>query len=292
MEMGARMARADVRGVGINYEAVGDEGPWVVVTEGGRSDLEVARPMAERFASAGFRAVIHDRRNCGASDVSLSGDGAEDELFADDVYELLLQLDALPAYVCGGSSGSRMSMVLTVRHPDAVRALMLWSPSGRRFAAERLAENYYGQYILVAEQGGMAAVCDTPYYRQRIERHPANREHLMGLDVDEFISTMRRWRQYILDGGELPMIGVTEAELRSIAVPTCIIPGEDDVHPYAVAEDLVGLIPNAELHPLEGLPFIDTSDPAAAMRAYFDRQGRYAEVFFPFLEGIGAPAAS
>src|SRR5690606_26036903 len=124
-----------------NYEVIGDEGPWVIITEGGRSDLEVPRPMAERFAAAGYRVVIHDRRNCGASDISFAGDGAEEDLFADDTYELLRQLGALPAIAVGGSSGSRMSIVLAVRHPDAVEALLLWSPSGRRFAAERLAQN-------------------------------------------------------------------------------------------------------------------------------------------------------
>src|SRR5690606_39180301 len=122
------------------------------------------------------------------------------------------------------------------------------------------------------------------YYRHRIERNPGNRERLMGTDVEQFIETMRRWRQYILDGADLPMIGVSEENLRGISVPTCIIPGEDEVHPPAVAEDLVRLIPNAELHTLDGLPFIETGNPAAAMLAYHERQSRYLEVFSPFLE--------
>ena len=44
------------------------------------------------------------------------------------------------------------------------------------FAAGRLPENYYGQFIRVCEVGGMEAVCATEAYTERIEAFMANKE--------------------------------------------------------------------------------------------------------------------
>jgi hypothetical protein len=41
---------------------------------------------------------------------------------------------------------------------------------------------YYGQFIEAARQGGMAAVCATEQYQERIAANPANRERLMAMD--------------------------------------------------------------------------------------------------------------
>ena len=69
--------------------------------------------------------LIHDRRNCGASDVVIEGEDSEYEILADDLYELLSKLGALPAFVGGSSSGCRLSLLFALRHPEAVRALLL-----------------------------------------------------------------------------------------------------------------------------------------------------------------------
>ena len=46
-----------------------------------------------------------------------------------------------------------------LRHPDATRALMLLRVTGGAFPAKRLPEMYYGQFIDIAKEGGMAAIC-------------------------------------------------------------------------------------------------------------------------------------
>src|SRR5688500_2410923 len=109
--------------------------------------MELFRPLADNFAAAGYRVIIHDRRNSGASEIAHSGEGSEDEIFADDMYQLCSQLGALPVIACGGAGGSRHSILLTLRHPGSTTALLLWWPSGSRESAEQLAELYYGQYI-------------------------------------------------------------------------------------------------------------------------------------------------
>src|SRR5712692_4228858 len=103
------MPLANIHGVNINYKVIGNHGPWVALSPGGRRALEGVEPLAGRLADAGHRVLLHDRRNCGVSDIVIDGDDSEYEIWADDLYELLSQLHALPAFVGGSSSGCRHS---------------------------------------------------------------------------------------------------------------------------------------------------------------------------------------
>jgi pimeloyl-ACP methyl ester carboxylesterase len=244
------MPLARVRGITINYEILGERGPWMALSPGGRRALADVKPLAERLAQAGYRVVLHDRRNCGASDVVIGGEDSEFEIWADDLHELLSQLNALPAIVGGGSSGARLSMLFALRHPQAVRALLLWRLTGGAFAVNRLARQYYAQYIEAAKAGGMAAVCATEHFRDRIEDNPSNRGRLMQMDPDRFIAVMTRWREEFLKSENLPVIGASEAELKTIKVPTLIIPGNDRTHGHETARTAHRFLANSEFHEL------------------------------------------
>jgi len=180
--------------------------------------------------------------------VLLGGDAAEHEVWADDLYALLKQLDALPAFVGGSSSGCRMSLAFALRYPQAVRGLLLWRVTGGNFAAQRLAREYYSQYITAAQSGGMAAVCATPHFRDLIAAWPANRDKLMAADPQAVMAAMTRWSKGFIDEAGYPVIGATEAQLRSIKAPACVIPGNDNTHPKAVGETLARLLPDATLN--------------------------------------------
>ena len=127
------MSTAIVRGAHINYEVLGSKGPWMALSPGGRRPLQGVRPLAQRMADAGYRVVIHDRRNCGASDVRIGGDDPENEIWANDLHELLQQLGAVPVIVGGGSSGCRLAILFALRYPGLVKALLLWRITGGRF---------------------------------------------------------------------------------------------------------------------------------------------------------------
>ena len=275
------MPIANVRGVCINYKVLGSDGPWVALSPGGRRDLGAVEPLAQRMAEAGHRVVIFDRRNCGASDVVIDGADSEYEIWADDVHELLSQLGGLPAFVGGSSSGCRTSLLFALRHPDAVRALLLWRVTGGRFACERLAEEYYGQYISAAKRGGMAAVCEMEHWKERIEARPANRERLMSMDPDRFAAVMSHWREYFVRGADLPVIGATEAELKTIKVPACIIPGNDNTHGRQTGENLGRLLARAEVHVL----FPKHYDmPLSPREEWDEKAGEMAELFADFIK--------
>jgi pimeloyl-ACP methyl ester carboxylesterase len=275
------MPLATVRGAAIHYVVVGEKGPWVSLSPGGRRELAAVRPLGERIARAGYRVLLHDRRNCGASDVVIDGDESEYDIWADDLHALMRELDALPAHIGGSSSGCRMSILFALRHPEAVRSLLLWRVTGGRVAAEHLARQYYSDFIELAERGGMAAVCDSEFFRERIAQRPENRERLMSMDTRRFISVMSHWREYFIAGADQPVIGASEAELRSIRVPACIVPGNDFVHARRAGVNVGRLMGAAEVHDimppgpdLDEIPFAE----------WQRREGQLADVFLDFLK--------
>jgi len=283
------MPFARVRGVNINYEILGRRGPWMALSPGGRRALGEIKYLAEPLAEAGYRVLLHDRRNCGASDVVIDGSDSEYEIWADDLFELLTQLNALPAIVGGSSSGCRLALLFALRRPASVRALLLWRVTGGAFAAQRLAENYYGQYITAAREGGMAAVCETEHFRERIEANAANRETLMAMDPERFIAVMSHWREYFLRGADLPVIGASASDLQSITVPTCIIPGNDMTHGLQSGKTAHELIPNSELHHL----FTEQLDvDLGPIEEWHAKAGMHADILLDFLRRQHKSAAA
>ena len=282
------MPIAKVRGINMNHKVLGNHGPWVALSPGGRRDISGIEIQAKEVAARGHRVVIFDRRNCGASDVVIDGDESEYEIWADDIHELLSQLGALPAFVGGSSSGCRTALLFALRHPDSVRGLLLWRVTGGRFACERLAEEYYGQYIKAAQAGGMAAVCEMEHWKERIEANPANRDALMKMNPERFIAVMSHWREYFLKGADLPVIGATEAELQSIKVPACIIPGNDKTHGRQTGENLGRLLRTSEVHVLFPRHY---DEPLSPREEWDEKAGEMARLFADFIKRAGIAAA-
>lgn len=241
------MPYINVHGVNLFYEDYG-KGPAVILTPGGRVDRNGLRPIGALLSSR-CRVILHDRRNCGRSDVVIGGDLSEQHLWAEEMAALLVQIGAAPAYAAGGSAGSRTSLTLAARHPEVVKGVFIWEVSGGPRSAELMAPGYYGQYIDAAERGGMAAVAETEFFAQRIQDNPSNRERLLSMDVREFCAVMRRWSAAfsVLN----PVGDMTEAQLKSITCPVVAFAGNtpDDVHHVSAAEAVQRLVPQSELRP-------------------------------------------
>jgi len=272
----------DIRGVNLHYRVVGERGPWLALITGGRRGFNEFVPLAEKIAAHGIRVLLHDRRNTGASDVLIDGNEGEEEIWTDDLYELLGKLDACPAVVGGASSGARTSIITYLRHPDAVRALFLMRLTGGEFAAGRLPEMYYGQFIRAAREGGMAAVCATEQYRERIAANPANGERLMRMDPQRYIEVMSNWLAIFTAGPVAPMYGVTEAQLASIRVPSIVIPGNDKTHSMACGRAIQKLIPGSRLFEL---PLEDQDVPLIPFPDWAPHEETIARVCAGFILG-------
>lgn len=242
------MPEAIVRGIHINYKVIGMSGPWIALTPGSRRSYDELVDLSKAIAASGYRVLLHDRRNCGSSDVAFDGSGSEHEVWADDLHALAQQLNALPIYVGGSSAGARLAILFAIRHPQALRGLLLWRVTGGQEAVDRLAENYYGLFIKLARAGGMQAVCESEHFTECIKARPGNRDRLMKLDPKQFIKIMTYWRERFLESATLPIVGATEADLNGIKAPACLIAGNDVIHTPATARKAAGLIPNSELH--------------------------------------------
>jgi pimeloyl-ACP methyl ester carboxylesterase len=275
------MPVSTIRGVNINWRTVGDRGPWVMMTTGGRRGHDEFIPLAQKIAQNGFRVMLHDRRNTGASDLWIEGDEGEEATWLGDMYELLASRDALPAFLSGSSAGARTSMRFYLRYPQAVRGLLLLRVTGGAFAAGRLPEQYYGQFISAAQQGGMAAVCAMDAWKERFKENPRGQDYLARLPVDKFIAVFTRWNQIFEAGANLPVMGVTEQELRSIKVPTIIIPGNDNTHSSASGLVAQKLIPGSELH---RLPIDDQDVPLIPFPEWAAYEDEIARVFVDFMQ--------
>ena len=238
------MAVIEVRGIELVYEVLGEAGPWVAISPGGRRGLISDRALGVLIAEAGFRVLVYDRRNTGASEIAISGD-SESEEQAEDLLALLRALDTGPAYIAGCSSGSRLSLLLALAHPEAVRALLLWRVTGGAYAAERLAHNYYGLFLDAVRRGGIAAVAETEHFAAMIRANPANRARLEAMGAAGFAAGMERWLAGFRQGSGHPVAGISPEAMRRLTMPTIIVPGNDRVHPRAPGQAAHRLIPNS-----------------------------------------------
>jgi pimeloyl-ACP methyl ester carboxylesterase len=275
------MPSLKIRDVNIHYRVFGGRGPWLALITGGRRGFNEFVPLAEKIAAHGVRVLLHDRRNTGATDILIDGKEGEEEIWTDDLYELLGRLEARPAVVGGGSSGARTSILTYLRHPDAVRALFLMRLTGGEFAAGRLPEMYYGQFIKAAREGGMAAVCATEQYRERIAANPGNGERLMRMDPKRYIEVMSNWLALFTRGPVAPMYGVTEAQLASIRVPSIVIPGNDKTHSMSCGRAIQRLIPGSRL---VELPLEDQDVPLVPFPEWAPHEETIARVCAEFVK--------
>jgi pimeloyl-ACP methyl ester carboxylesterase len=244
------MPYATIRSVQIFYETFGDHGPWLALNSGGRNSHAEMAPFAKQIAEQGFRVLVHDRRNTGASQMLFEGTDGEEEIWADDLYALMQSLNALPAYFGGSSAGARLSMLMRRRHPEAVKGLLLMRVTGGAFAAGRLPNMYYLQFIKAAQENGMEGVCHTDWYKERLALNPNNRDYLLSLDPKDFIAQQEYWLSKFLQGPRSPVMGMENAELAKFNLPVLVVPGTDRTHASENGIAAHQLIPGSELFQL------------------------------------------
>jgi pimeloyl-ACP methyl ester carboxylesterase len=270
------MAFAEVDGLSIAYEVIGDRGrPWVI-TPGGRysKDSPGVRQLAATLADRGNRVVIWDRPNCGESDVCFTGE-SESAMQADALAGLLKHLDMTPAVIAGGSGGSRVSLLTVARHPEVAAALAVWWISGGPYGLISLGAHYCGESIRAAWSDGMEAVVELPEWAEVLERNPSNRQRFLDQDRKEFIATLERWMLVYCPCGDEVVPGLADAEARRLDLPTLVFrSGESDPHhTRATSERLAEVLPNARLvePPWGDREWVERHTPEARSEGLFAR---------------------
>jgi pimeloyl-ACP methyl ester carboxylesterase len=272
-------------GCRLNYRLRG-EGPLIALTPGGREAGDAVDALAEALA-AGAQVLTWDRRNTGASDVFFGGEGSEQEIWADDLADLITSLGAGPAWLAGGSAGCRVSLLTALRRPEIARGLLLWSGSGGPYGCQFLGFQYHVPYIMAAERGGMAAVAKTPFFADRIAANPQNGERLAALDPADFIAVMKRWNSFFYYRQDCTVAGVADADLSGLSQPALIFEGGDDIHPAEVSAAMARLMPRATLLPSAWPPqeWMDRFT-GRSLGSVFDLYPALAPAIFDFIGGL------
>ncbi len=244
------MASVEINGGNVVYEILGDTGDLIVLTPGGRFSKEIPglRPLADELVAGGYRVLLWDRPNCGASDVQFYGQ-SESHMRADTLHGLLTALDTGPVILAGGSGGARDSMLTTMLYPELVTKLVLWNIVGGIYGTFVLGSYYVVPSILAVRGGGTQALPAMREWRERIEENPANKQRLLDMDSDAFLKVMLRWLNAFVSKPGQTIPGVDDEMFDRITVPTLIIRGgeNDWDHPKRTSLEVNCLIKGSEL---------------------------------------------
>src|SRR3954467_4080760 len=130
---------ADVNGLHMYYETHG-EGRPLLLLHGGLGSGEMFGPVIPALAGAGYQLIVPDLQGHGrTADIDRPIDV---RLMADDIAALIGHLGLDKPDVVGYSLGGGVAFFTAVRHPEAIRKLVMVSTNIRRNAiyAEMLAQ--------------------------------------------------------------------------------------------------------------------------------------------------------
>lgn len=244
------MPTAHVNGGAVVYEILGDTGDLIVLTPGGRfgKDIPGLRPLAQALVAGGYRVLLWDRPNCGLSDVQFYG-VSESHMRAETLHHLLTTLAVGPCVIAGGSGGARDSMVAVMCYPQHFSKLVVWNIVGGVYGSFVLGNYYIGPSILAVRGLGIEGLLTVPEWRDRIAANPANRQRILDLDADRFLTVMRRWLDAFVSKPGQTIPGVPDEQFDAITVPTLIIRGGagDWDHPKRTSLEISCLIKGADL---------------------------------------------
>ncbi|HET9877627.1 MAG TPA: alpha/beta hydrolase [Mycobacterium sp.] len=244
------MASLEVNGGNVVYEILGKSGDLITLTPGGRfgKDIPGLRPLAEALVAGGYRVLLWDRPNCGASDVQFYGQ-SESHMRAETLHSLLTALGAGPCIVAGGSGGARDSILTTMLYPELVTKLVVWNIVGGVYGTFVLGSYYVVPSILAVRGRGIEGLLSVPEWRERIEENPNNKQRLLELDRDEFLRVMLRWLNAFVSKPGQTIPGVDDEMFDRIRVPTLIIRGgeNDWDHPKRTSLEVGCLIKGSQL---------------------------------------------
>ena len=237
-------------GVRIHYQITGRPGaPPILFVQGLGVDKNGWN--LQRLASATrYQAVALDNRGSGRSDKP-HGDYSLEQM-ADDAIAVLDDADIETAHVVGASMGGAICQILAVKYPSRIRSLTLACTAGRNhpWREELLAS--WRDAVLEKGVGSMANdaarwMIGPRSFRRILPavgwlgplalRRPA---HAIAAQCDAIIEAGKQ-HQELAD------------QLVDITVPTLVIVGNQDIlTPRGDSEDLVALIPTAELVVISG----------------------------------------
>jgi pimeloyl-ACP methyl ester carboxylesterase len=206
------------------------------------------QPVRARLAQA-HRVIAYDRRFGGQSNSPLVVQTWD--MACQDVLDLMDALGIEQASLGGGSFGAAIAFGCAVRYPERVRAIFPSNLAGGVICTAYLAMKLFKSAEMAMAQG-IKAVVDAfdaddrfaPFTPERAQYDARYRKTLEEMPPADFAQVMRDTISALFDGPYLTL-GMSEKRLKAIRTPTLMMPGNNDIHPRRVAEQVYRLIPNA-----------------------------------------------
>jgi pimeloyl-ACP methyl ester carboxylesterase len=156
-----------------------------------------------------------DQRNAGRSVAPIRGTDDWDTYLADHL-ALLDHLDIRRTHVMGACIGVSFALKLIEAQPNRVSATVMQQPIGAN-APRTLSDGF-------------------ARWREQLSGHPEATDAVMQQFHDNLY-------------GPLFVYSVSRDFVRSCTTPMVVLPGNDQAHPFEIAEELAQLTPNAEFIP-------------------------------------------
>lgn len=233
--------------------AAGGENPVLVLLHGGGPDHHSLVPMARQLADR-YAVVLPDVRGYGRS---VCPDPARHtwSRYADDVIALLDHLGVRRAVVGGAGLGTTITLRAALAHPERVSALVLISVEDIEDDEKKEAEiEFLDAFAARVRAEGIEAAWE-PILKDlapiigAMVRDAIPRSDPASIAAAAAIGRDRSFR--------------TVGELAAITAPTLIIPGIDERHPTALAEELARVLPRGHLAPVTLSADLQTADDFA-----------------------------
>ena len=242
------MPIAKVNGAEIYYEEAGS-GPPLILSPGGLQGVLASYQPVSATLSQTHRVIVYDRRFGGQSNSPLVVQTWD--LVCQDVIGLMDVLGIAQASLGGGSFGAAIAFGCAVRYPERVQAIFPSNIAGGVICEAYLAMKLFKSAEMAMTQG-IKAVVDAfdpndrfaPFTPERAQYDPPYRRRLEAMPPEDFAHVMRDTIYALFEGPYLTL-GMSEKSLRELRTPTLLMPGNNDIHPRRVAEQVHRLLPNA-----------------------------------------------
>ena len=105
------------------------------------------------------------------------------------------------------------------------------------------------------------------------------------MDPKRYIEVMSHWLEIFTRGPIAPMMGVRDSDLRSIKVPSIIIPGNDKTHSSASGRAAQAIMPGSQLFEL---PIVDQNVPLLMFSDWAEHEAAITRAFADFMNRVAA----